>query len=132
MSEHGVLGEVDSVFLSRHVESLMDLEGRKGLLLLKEPSGLLPGLFALVGLIDHVLVDGDLFVVEEGLELLVDEVDIVGGVLTGNVDVLEHTGLLCHPASSIPYRIILIYQGTVSICCPIFTGKRTGKAYCAT
>ena len=95
---------------SRHVEPFVDLEGRKCLLLLEEPSGLLPGLLALVGFIDHVLVDGDFFVVEEGLQLFVNEADVVGGVLPGNVYVLEHTRLLCHLASSIPYRIILIIE----------------------
>lgn len=74
----------------------MNFKRRKSLLLLQEFSCLFPCFFPLVGLIDHVFVDGYFSIVEEGFELFVDEVDIESGVLPGNIDILDHASLITH------------------------------------
>ena len=85
----------------------MNLEGRKRLLLFEESSGLFPCFFSLVGFVDHILVDGYFFFVEERLELLIDEIDIEGWVLSGNIDVLYHISLVAHFLLRFLFRIIL-------------------------
>ena len=86
-----------------HAESLVILEGRQGNLFLEEDSGFFPGFFPLIGLVDHIFIDGDFFIVEEGVELLVDEIDIIGRKLPGEVDKFYHLSLVAH----LPFRTSL-------------------------
>jgi len=71
-------------------QSLMEKERFEWLLLIDELSGVLPHTFALDGLIDDIGGEFHVDVVDEGVEMLIDEIEIVLGVLSGQIDVLEH------------------------------------------
>jgi hypothetical protein len=74
-------------------QSLVQQEGSQRLLLIYELSCVLPYTFALYRLIDDILGEFDVDIIDKGVEVLIDEVEVVLGVLSGQVDVLEH--LLC-------------------------------------
>lgn len=58
--------------------------------------GLVPGSLTFVSLIDHIFADGHLLVVDEGGKLFIYEVDKVARKLPGDIDVLNHFGLITH------------------------------------
>lgn len=65
MAEDVVRGEVVGVVAGGIAQPLVGLEGRDGLLPSQENQRLNPGRLALVGLVDYLLVEGDLLVVGE-------------------------------------------------------------------
>ena len=90
VAEDCVLGEVRTMVLGCQVQALVHFKGRKRALPLKKPPRLLPGSFALVGLVDNILTDRHFSLIHKGIELLVDKGDEVGGELPCQVDVLDH------------------------------------------
>ena len=59
-------------------------------LLNKKFFGLFPCTFSLNSLIDNFFIDFDVDLVNKGGELLIDECDIVFGILSGKVDILQN------------------------------------------
>jgi hypothetical protein len=93
MASRYIFDDIAHVIACGFDESFVEEEGPQRLLVVDELSGILPYGFAFDGLIDDIVGEFDVDVVDEGVEVLVDEVEVVLGVLPGEVDVLEH--LLC-------------------------------------
>jgi hypothetical protein len=87
MSVCRILDQILGVVVGSLGQSLVVIKRSQGWLVHNELFGFFPGRFAFDGFVEDVGLEFDVGVVHEGVQLLINEGDVVFGILSGEVEV---------------------------------------------